>query len=195
VLVDDADGTIARPPGVRLDLGGSAKGFIADRAAALLGDPCAVDCGGDVRVRGTHGVSVANPFGGGPVASITLCDGAAATSGIDARLWGRTAHHLLDPATGAPAWTGVVSATAIAPTAVEAEALAKAALLAGRPPLGPPRLPHGGVLVFDDGSAGFVDRSDEASDGATEPGPGPGFVDRSRGSRDPGVKPGLGTLA
>ena len=56
-----------------------------------------------------------HPFGGEPVAAIALGDGAVATSGVDARLWGAAAHHLLDPATGEPAWTGVVSATALAP--------------------------------------------------------------------------------
>ena len=152
VEVDDAAGTIARPPAVRLDLGGSAKGFIADRAAALLRVPCAVDCGGDMRVRGAHEVHVANPFGGEPAAVIALSDWAVATSGVDARLWGPAHHHLLDPATGAPAWTGVVSATALAPTAAEAEALAKAALLSG-PGAGLELLARrgGGVLVLDDG--------------------------------------------
>lgn len=60
---------------------------------------------------------------------------AVATSGTGSRLWstadGGNAHHLLDPATGESAWTGLVSATALAPTAVEAETLAKAALLSG----------------------------------------------------------------
>ena len=41
------------------------------------------------------------------------------------------AHHLIDRATGDPAWTGLIAATALAPTALEAEALAKAALLSG----------------------------------------------------------------
>jgi thiamine biosynthesis lipoprotein len=138
---------------VRLDLGGSAKGFIADRAAARLAPygPCAADCGGDMRVHGTHEVFAADPFEGEPVASIALCDGAVATSGVDARVWGAAAHHLLDPATGEPAWTGVVSATALAPTAAEAEALAKAALLAG-PQAGCALLRHGGLLVLDDGA-------------------------------------------
>ena len=43
----------------------------------------------------------------------------------------RPAHHLLDPATGRPAFTGVVQATALAPTALEAEIRAKAAVLGG----------------------------------------------------------------
>jgi len=69
-------------------------------------------------------------------------------------------HHLLDPATGRPAFTGIVQATALAPTALEAEWRAKAAVLAG-PAAAPRRLPHGGVLVFDDGSHMVVEPSPE----------------------------------
>jgi thiamine biosynthesis lipoprotein len=76
------------------------------------------------------------------LAELTLTNGAAATSGVTRRGW-----HLLDPATGRPARTGIVQATALAPTALEAEVRAKAALLAG--PLGArAHLPHGGLLVF-----------------------------------------------
>ena len=55
---------------------------------------------------------------------------AASRRGFGARADGY-AHHLLDPSTGRPAWTGVIQATAIADTALRAEALAKAALLSG----------------------------------------------------------------
>ena len=82
-------------------------------------------------------------------------ESAVATSGIGRRSWlgpdGRPAHHLLDPATGAPAFTGVVQATALAPTAVEAEWRAKAAVLSG-PERAGDWLAHGGVVVLDDGS-------------------------------------------
>jgi ApbE family len=60
------------------------------------------------------------------------------------------ARHLLDPATGRPAYTGVVQATALAPTAAQAEAIAKAALLSG-PARAAEWLSYGGVVVFDDG--------------------------------------------
>ena len=85
----------------------------------------------------------------------TVEDGAVATSGLDTRLWrapdGTPRHHILDPSTLEPAWTGLISATALAPTAVEAEALAKAALLSG--PQGARRWlrRHGGLIVHDDG--------------------------------------------
>ncbi|MEA2124482.1 MAG: FAD:protein transferase, partial [Solirubrobacteraceae bacterium] len=65
IRVDDA--TVRRPPGLRLDSGGLAKGLFADLVArALAGHAAvAVDCAGDVRVTGmSRPVAVADPFGG-----------------------------------------------------------------------------------------------------------------------------------
>jgi thiamine biosynthesis lipoprotein len=153
---------IHRPPGLALDSGGLAKGLCADLLAADLAHQraFAVECAGDLRVGGTpRRVHVASPFGGPPLHTFRLADAAAATSGIGRRSWldghGRPAHHLLDPATGTPAFTGVVQATAIAPTAVEAEIRAKAAVLSG-PDAAADWLPHGGVVVFDDGTSTLV---------------------------------------
>jgi thiamine biosynthesis lipoprotein len=151
---------VGRPPGLRLDLGGTAKGFAADRAAAPLGGQhsFAVDAGGDIVLGGTSGtprtVTVAHPLEEGRAVQFELAAGAVATSGLGTRIW-RTeagfAHHLLDPSTGQPAWTGVVQATALAATGLEAETLAKTALLSG-PRRGLQVLePAGGALVLDDG--------------------------------------------
>jgi thiamine biosynthesis lipoprotein len=105
-----------------------------------------------MRVRGTHVVNVRHPLTGETAAVLQLHSNAVATSGVDARAWGAAGHHLLDPSTGRPAWTGALTATAVAPTAAEAEARAKAALLAG-PHDGPAWLrEHGGVIVADDGA-------------------------------------------
>jgi len=156
------DGWIERPSGVRLDLGGSAKGLAADLVAARLeGLPAyAVDCGGDLRVggrdpAGPFTVAVEHPLTGAVCATVAVRSGAIATSGLARRVWrdpgGGAAHHMLDPATGRPAWTGLVSATALAPTAVEAEALAKAALLAGPQGAGAWLARHGGLVIGDDG--------------------------------------------
>ena len=97
---------------------------------------------------------VASPALGAVLHTFAVADGGVATSGITRRSWldarGRPAHHLLDPATGRPAYTGVLQATALAPTALEAEWRAKAALLAG-PDAAAGWLPHGGVLVGEDG--------------------------------------------
>lgn len=166
VRVDRAALALERPPGLRLDSGGLAKGLFADLAADLLADheSFAIDCGGDLRLGGTTGVTrhvdVASPFGDRVLHRYRLAEGGVATSGIGRRSWldrkGAPAHHLLDPGSGRPAFTGVVQATALAPTALAAETLAKAAVLSG-PEAARDWLPHGGVLVFDDGSHTVVD--------------------------------------
>ena len=166
VTLDAGERTVTRPPGVRLDSGGIAKGLVGDVLAAVLDghDAFAVDASGDVRFGGTAGslrpVRVASPFDDSTVHTIELVRGAVATSGITRRCWlgsdGRPAHHLLDPATGRPAFTGVVQATAVAPTGTQAEALSKAALLSG-PRRAAEWLPHGGLLVYDFGSVEIVD--------------------------------------
>jgi FAD:protein FMN transferase len=161
IEVDRRGRAVIRPPGVRLDSGGIAKGLCADILGARLAghDAFAVDCGGDMRIGGrarlSRPVRVADPFGGEPLHEFEVTDGGVATSGIGRRNWldrdELIAHHLLDPSTGRPAFTGIVQATALAPTAIDAETLAKAALLSG-PEGGSGWLRHGGVLVFDDGS-------------------------------------------
>jgi thiamine biosynthesis lipoprotein len=166
IHVDDAAGTIARPPGLSIDSGGIAKGLIADLVAAELRRhrTYAVDCCGDIRIGGTAGrerpVLVGDPFGGDPIHELSLSDGAIATTGIGRRRWlgpdGEAAHHLLDPCSGEPAFTGIAQVTAIAPSGVLAEVYAKAALLSG--PAGATAwLPHGGVIVDDGGSVERVD--------------------------------------
>lgn len=160
VRADHHTGCVERPPGVALDSGGLAKGLAADDVArALAGFPrFSVDCSGDLRLGGadprTWRVDVADPAGGAPLTTLAVINGTAvATSGTTRRAWrhdGRAAHHLLDPATGRPAFTGVIQATALAPTALEAEVRAKAALLAGLA-AGPRHLVHGGALVLAGG--------------------------------------------
>ena len=102
---------------------------------------------------------VTSPFDGRVLHTWRLADAGVATSGIGRRSWldrrGEPAHHLLDPATGRPAFTGVVQATAVAPTALEAETRAKAAVLGG-PGEAARWLPHGGLVVLDDGRAVLV---------------------------------------
>ncbi len=161
IELDRRAGSITRPAGVRLDPGGIAKGVFADELASTLAayDAFVVDCAGDIRLGGRHrtarAVHVACPFDVSTLHTFELAAGAVATSGIGRRSWttrgGRPAHHLLDPATGAPAFTGVVQATALAPTAARAEILSKAAVLSG-PDLAAGWLQHGGVIVLDDGS-------------------------------------------
>jgi thiamine biosynthesis lipoprotein len=161
ISLDEQARTLRRPAGLAFDSGGIAKGLFADLLAERLTaqHSFAVNCAGDLRLGGAgklpRNVEVAGPFDARTIHSYALTGGGVATSGIGRRTWldprGRPAHHLIDPATGRPAFTGVVQATALAPTALEAEIRAKAAVLAG-PQAAPHWLPHGGVVVLDDGS-------------------------------------------
>ena len=159
VRVDALANTVSRPPGLRLDSGGVAKGLFADVLAERLAgfDAFAIDCAGDLRVGGdvSRRIDVASPFDGSTLHSYELERAGIATSGIGRRSWldahARPAHHLLDPSTQRPAFTGVVQATALAPTAFEAELRAKCAVLSG-PEAAPGCLPDGGLLVLDDGT-------------------------------------------
>jgi thiamine biosynthesis lipoprotein len=167
IEVDHADRRVTRPIGVRLDSGGIAKGLCADLLADRLAGHAgfAIDCAGDLRIGGTDGVPrelrVASPFDGSVLHMFELAATGVATSGIGKRSWldpeGAPAHHLLDPATGRPAFTGIVQATALAPTAREAEIRAKAAVLAG-PRSARTWLPHGGLIVLEEGGAEVVAR-------------------------------------
>ena len=170
VSVDDD--VVSRPRGLRLDLGGVGKGLAADLAAERLADrgTFAVDLGGDLRIGGTRPVArtveVGDPFAGdeSPVATFEVEAGAVATSGLGTRIWrheGGFAHHLINPATARPAWTGVIQATAIADSALVAETIARAAVLSG-PAAGLDLLePGGGALILDDGSVRCAGRLQE----------------------------------
>ena len=161
IEVDHEAGVVHRPPGVRIDSGGFGKGFAADLAVEGLSgfSRCVVGCGGDLRVGGASAdpfeVLVEHPLTGERDQKIVVGNGGVATSGLNVRVWKREdggfAHHLIDPSTGRPAWTGLVGVTALAPTAVEAEARSKAALLAG--PGGGAEIlrRHGGLIVHEDG--------------------------------------------
>jgi thiamine biosynthesis lipoprotein len=165
VSVDEEAGTVQRPPGLKIDSGGIAKGLLADIVGEQLGATrtYAVDCCGDIRLGGSARLArklrVEDPFGGEPLHELSLYNGAVATSGITRRRWrgpgGQPAHQILDPRSGSPAFTGVVQATAVAPNALLAEVLAKAALLSG-PERAARWLRFGGVVVDEGGEVAVV---------------------------------------
>ena len=133
---------ITLPAGLGLDLGGIAKGWTIQQAAHRLGmwGPCLVDAGGDIACvdappDGAWLVTVADPLAPGrDMAVLALHDECVATSTRTYRRWlldGRPAHHLIDPRTGEPAVTNIVSATIVAPALPDAEIHAKTALILG----------------------------------------------------------------
>jgi thiamine biosynthesis lipoprotein len=162
-----------------LDSGGLAKGMFADVLGEILAGhrSFAVNCAGDLLIGGAgalrRSIEVQSPFDGSILHVFKERGAGVATSGIGRRSWlsadGHPAHHLLDPSTGMPAFTGIVQATALAPSALLAEARAKAAVLAG--PLAARRwLPHGGVIVLDDGTHEVIERPPVLSAGRDEQG-------------------------
>jgi thiamine biosynthesis lipoprotein len=137
-------GVRLRRAGMQLGLGGVAKGFAVDRAVAALRAAGLrdfyVQAGGDLYAGGTRGgrpwaVGIRDPRGapGEVFARLEVSDAAFSTSGDYERfavIEGRRYHHLIDPRTCRPA-TASRSATVLAPTAMEAEFLTKAAFIRG----------------------------------------------------------------
>jgi thiamine biosynthesis lipoprotein len=130
--------------GVHIDLGGIAKGWIAQTAAHVLAaycPACVVNAGGDLFATGlpldkpAWEVALEDPCDPQNIlAVLQVGPGAVTTSSITKRRWvqnGRLQHHLIDPRTGLPAQTDWLSVTVIAPEATVAEVFAKSLLIAG----------------------------------------------------------------
>ncbi len=142
--LDKAKSTIhfARP-GVRIDLGGIAKGHAVDRGIAILQglriEHASVTAGGDTRIIGDRMgapwiVGIRHPDDKSKViARIPLVDTAISTSGDYERYFdegGVRYHHIIDPASGHSA-SKVRSATVIAATATRTDGLSKTAFVLG----------------------------------------------------------------
>jgi len=152
---------LSLPAGSRLDLGATAKGLGADRAAsaaaaAMAGGGILVSLGGDIAVAGeapdggwpvlvadeqepasTHPARARPPGPGGkrgPVQVVRLTAGALATSSVVSRRWrrgGRTLHHIVDPRTGLPAAGPWRTVSVAAANCAEANAASTAAIIVG----------------------------------------------------------------
>ncbi len=142
--VDAATGWVRLPPGMEIDLGGFAKGWIVEKAAERLSEStsgCAVSAGGDILLVGNApegtpwSVRVENPWEPErEVARFEIGPGAVATSSVVKRAWmqgGIARHHLIDPRTGEPAHADWASVTVFAPSLTMAEVYAKALLIGG----------------------------------------------------------------
>ncbi|HEY3959461.1 MAG TPA: FAD:protein FMN transferase [Solirubrobacteraceae bacterium] len=120
VTLDHARSTVRVPSPIRLDLGASAKAWAADRAAerAAQASGCGalVSIGGDIATCGeapAEGwrIRVTDDCRSDPSASgqtVSILSGGLATSSTAVRRWshdGHTMHHIIDPATQAPAET------------------------------------------------------------------------------------------
>jgi thiamine biosynthesis lipoprotein len=178
IHIDLATRTIYLPEGMRLDLGGFAKGWAADEAARRLGAtaPTLVDAGGDIAVSGPRAdgsswpVGIADPHNlNQNLTVIRLSHGGLATSGRNIRHWqknGQEQHHLIDPRSGQPALTDVLTASVVASSALEAEIAAKMAAILGSKDGACWLQAHhlGGILVLEDWRVLLPRPGDDVSD-------------------------------
>ncbi|MHC4592576.1 MAG: FAD:protein FMN transferase [Planctomycetota bacterium] len=150
VVEDDRVGFAVQ--GMEVDLGGIAKGYAVDLAAAALQETGAsagiVDIGGDLRLFGTPGaggrwrIRIQQPPGVEEEWTLDLPACAVATSGDYARWFSigdERLSHIVDPRTGRPV-AGMASVTVTAPDAMTADALATALSVMG---------PEAGVKLVD----------------------------------------------
>lgn len=144
IKIDPSSRGIWLPAGMEIDLGGIAKGWIAERAAGILSEyttACGVNAGGDLFLIGypesetRWTVGIEDPFDPSrDLAILRVNPGAVATSSVIKRRWqqgGQARHHLIDPRTGKPAETDWASVTVTAPDGAAAEVFAKVLLMAG----------------------------------------------------------------
>jgi thiamine biosynthesis lipoprotein len=143
---DYAAGKVFLPSsGMALDLGGIAKGYIVDRGLELLARSgighALLNAGGDIGILGPKPdgspwrIGVKHPRRDDELIAVIswLKKGAVVTSGDYERFFeedGERYHHILDPRTGYPA-RNLLSATVVAPTAIEADALSTALFVMG----------------------------------------------------------------
>jgi thiamine biosynthesis lipoprotein len=169
IKLDRTIGTVWLGPDVEFDPGGIGKGFAADLVVDLVlaagARGALVNVGGDLRVEGAAPegagwvVAIADPMDSDRVVgTVALGSGAVASTWRTKRAWtapdGTARHHLIDPANGFPAASGLAGVTVVTGQGWQAEVLAKGAFLAG-PVDGAALLAANGaagLLVADDGS-------------------------------------------
>jgi thiamine biosynthesis lipoprotein ApbE len=147
VVLDHARSTVRVPSPIRLDLGASAKAWAADRAAKraarVSGCGALVSIGGDIATSGQAPadgwlIRVTDDCRNDPSApgqTVSILSGGLATSSTAVRRWshgGHTMHHIIDPATQAPAGTVWRTVSVAAACCTDANIATTAALVRSR---------------------------------------------------------------
>lgn len=147
--VEMQGGKVYLPQDCKLDLGGIAKGYTSEQALVVMEEAgitsAIVSLGGNVGALGLKPdgslwtVAIQNPSGDGNyIATLSLGEAEgkiyAITSGGYERYFtqdGNVYHHILDPKTGAPAETDLLSVTIVSPSGTLADALSTALFVKG----------------------------------------------------------------
>ncbi|MBO4897430.1 MAG: FAD:protein FMN transferase [Clostridia bacterium] len=130
--------------GAELDTGGIAKGYLSNRVIDIFKengvDSAIISLGGNVQTLGKKAdgslwrVGIRDPEGG-LLGTLEALDKAVITSGGYQRFFeedGKTYHHIIDPQTGMPAESGLVSVTIISSDGAKADALSTAVFVLGK---------------------------------------------------------------
>lgn len=145
VALDTSASTVSIPRGTRIDLAGIAKGYAVDRCASILRKngvrSALIDLGGNMYAIGSPPgkkgwtVGIRDPgLTREVVGYLIISDQAVATSGNYenfVEIEGKVLGHLIDPRTGRPAESGVLSVTVLSPTALSADALSTSLFIMG----------------------------------------------------------------
>lgn len=145
IILSDADNSVELAgTGVKIDLGAVAKGYAVDCAAEKIRQAgvkaCLINAGGQISCLGDNSgrpwkIAVRRPRSRGASEIIELKDRSAATSGDYEQYFtvgDKRYSHILDPRTGYPADSGVISVTITAPGGFSADALSTAVFVLGR---------------------------------------------------------------
>lgn len=145
VSIEDDLVTLADPDAA-LDLGGIAKGYIADCLGTFLKqngiESAMLDLGGNILVIGNKPdgsdwrIGIRRPFGESSdvIAVVPASDQSIVTSGTYERFFeldGQLYHHLIDPKTGYPVQNGLLSVTILANSSAQADALSTSCFVLG----------------------------------------------------------------
>ncbi len=143
IVVCESSGEITLNGGAEIDLGGIAKGYIADKVSDFLTKngvkSAIINLGGNVTVIGKNrdnnfNVGIQKPFENGNSALISCSDKSVVTSGVYQRYFeenGKIYHHLLNTKTGYPEQNSLYSVTIISNSATTADALSTLCFLKG----------------------------------------------------------------
>ena len=144
VEFDKTTGNVTIPSGMTIDLGSIAKGYAGQQSAQYLRDngvkSALLNLGGNVQTIGSKPdgspwkVGIKDPNGDTPMMVLSITDQAVITSGEYERYFeqdGHTYWHIMDPATGHPADSGLCSVTIVGDDGGTCDALSTSLFVMG----------------------------------------------------------------
>lgn len=144
IAFDEKAGQVSLEPGMEIDLGSVAKGYTGDQLVSLFQQAgvtsALVNLGGNIQALGSKPdgspwrIAVQDPLGDGYIGVLDVVDQAVITSGGYERYFeedGQTYWHIIDPATGAPARSGLISVTIVGDSGLLCDGLSTALFVKG----------------------------------------------------------------